>query len=248
MQRPVLPVNSPKVINAWCSYDIANSAYMLSVNTVLYPIFYQQVTQKAFGSEMVTFMGMNIKNTVLYEYAIALGYFLVILMTLSLSGIADLGGYRKRFMQFFTLLGSLACMGLYFFNGENIVLGLILPMLAVLGFAGSLVYYNSFLPIIATPDRHDRISAKGFSFGYAGSMVLLIFNIFSLEKYQFFGFSDSLKAIQFSFIEVGIWWLAVSQIAFYYLREDRKVVQWDITIFTRGFHEVFNVFGYIKKH
>ena len=248
MKRPVLPVNSLKVINAWCSYDIANSAYILSVNTVLYPIFYQQVTQKAFGSEMVTFMGLNIKNTVLYEYAIALGYFLVILLTLSLSGIADLGGYRKRFMQSFTMLGSFACMGLFFFKGENIGLGLLLPMLAVLGFAGSLVYYNSFLPIIATSDRHDRISAKGFSFGYAGSMILLIFNIFSLQKYQLFGFSDSLEAIRFSFIEVGIWWLTISQIAFYYLREERKVVHWDVTIFTRGFHEVFNVFGYIKKH
>jgi UMF1 family MFS transporter len=215
---------------------------------VLYPIFYQQVTQKAFGSEMVTFMGLNIKNTVLYEYAIALGYFLVILMTLSLSGIADLGGFRKRFMQSFTMLGSFACMGLFFFKGENIGLGLLLPMLAVLGFAGSLVYYNSFLPIIATSDRHDRISAKGFSFGYAGSMILLIFNIFSLQKYQLFGFSDSLEAIRFSFIEVGIWWLTISQIAFYYLREERKVVHWDVTIFTRGFHEVFNVFGYIKKH
>jgi UMF1 family MFS transporter len=221
---------------------------MLSVNTVLYPIFYQQVTQKTFGSEMVTFMGLNIKNTVLYEYAIALGYFLVILLTLSLSGIADLGGYRKRFMQFFTLLGSFACMGLFFFTGENLGLGLILPMLAVIGFAGSLVYYNSFLPIIATPDQHDRISAKGFSFGYAGSMLLLIFNIFSLQNYSFFGFSDALEAIRFSFIGVGIWWLAVSQIAFYYLREERKAVNWDISIFTRGFHEVFNVFGFIRKH
>lgn len=248
MHKTVLPVNSSKVINAWCTYDIANSAYMLSVNTVLYPIFYQQVTHKAFGSEMVTFMSMNIKNTVLYEYAIALGYFLVILLTLSLSGIADLGGYRKRFMQFFTVLGSFACMGLFFFTGENILLGLLLPMLAVIGFAGSLVYYNSFLPIIATPDLHDRISAKGFSFGYAGSMLLLIFNIFSLQQFQVFGFQDSLEAIRFSFIEVGIWWLAVSQIAFYYLREERKEVRWDITIFTKGFHEVFKVFGFIKKH
>ncbi len=248
MKRPILPINSPKVINAWCSYDIANSAYILSVNTVLYPIFYEQVTQKAFGSEMIQFMGMNIKNTVLYEYAIALGYFLVILTTLSLSGIADLGGYRKPFMRFFTILGSFACIGLYAFTGANITLGLILPMLAVLGFAGSLVYYNSFLPIIATPDRHDRISAKGFSFGYAGSMLLLIFNIFSLQNYQLFGFSDSLETIRFSFIEVGIWWLAVSQISFYYLREERKKVQWDATVLTRGFHEMVKVFSYIKKH
>jgi len=248
MRKSLYSVNNPKVINAWCSYDIANSAYILSVNTVLYPIFYEQVTRKAFGSELLTFMGMHVKNTVLYEYAIALGYFLVILTTLSLSGIADLGGYRKYFMRFFTMLGSFACMGLFFFTGANLALGLILPMLAVLGFAGSLVYYNSFLPIIATPDRHDSISAKGFSFGYAGSMLLLIFNIFSLQKYPLFGFSDSLEAIRVSFIEVGIWWLAVSQIAFYYLREERKEVQWDISIFTKGFHEVINVFSYIRKH
>ena len=248
MNRPILPINSPKVIKAWCSYDIANSAYILSVNTVLYPIFYQQVTQKSFGSEMIPFMGLSIKNTVLYEYAIALGYLLVIFATLSLSGIADMGGLRKRFMQFFTFLGSMACLGLYGFTGANIGLGLLLPMLAVLGFAGSLVYYNSFLPIIATPDRHDRISAMGFSYGYAGSMLLLIFNIFSLENYQLFGFSDKLEAIRFSFIEVGIWWLTVSQIAFYYLREERKKVQLDSTIFKRGFHEVFKVLAYIRKH
>ncbi|MCK9410756.1 MAG: MFS transporter [Prolixibacteraceae bacterium] len=248
MTSPILPVNSPKVINAWCSYDIANSAYILSVNTVLYPIFYQEATKSSYGSEMVRFLGMTIKNTVLYEYAIALGYLLVIFLTLSLSGIADMGGYRKRFMQFFTLLGSLACIGLYGFNGANLGLGLLLPMLAVLGFAGSLVYYNSFLPMIATPDQHDRISARGFSFGYAGSMLLLIFNIFSLQNYQMFGFADKMEAIRFSFIEVGIWWLAVSQIAFFYLREERKKVQLDRTIFAKGFHEIFKVLGYIKKH
>lgn len=248
MKRPVLPINSPKVINAWCSYDIANSAYILSVNTVLYPIYYQQVTQKAFGSDMIPFLGMNLRNTVLYEYAIALGYFLVILLTLSLSGIADMGGYRKQFMRVFTMLGAAACIGLFGFTGNNITLGLLLPMLAVVGFAGSLVYYNSFLPIIATPDLHDRISAKGFSFGYAGSMLLLIFNIFSLQKFELFGFSDSLEAVRFSFILVGIWWLAVSQIAFYYLREERKPVNLNLKMFANGFREVFSVFGYIRRH
>jgi len=247
MMNSKYPVNDKKVINAWCSYDIANSAYILSVNTVLYPIYYQQITQKAFGSEMINFFGLTVRNTVLYEYAIALGYFIVILLTLSLSGIADLGGYRKRFMQFFTLLGSLACMGLYFFNGNNLGLGLLLPMLAVLGFAGSLVYYNSFLPIIATPDKHDQISARGFSFGYAGSMLLLIFNIISLQNFQWFGFADALQAIRFSFIEVGIWWIAVSQITFYYLQEEKREVRWDFRILSRGFHEVKVVFNNIRK-
>jgi len=121
-------------------------------------------------------------------------------------------------------------------------------MLAVLGFAGSLVYYNSFLPIIATPDRHDRISARGFSFGYAGSMLLLIFNIISLQNFQWFGFTDAIHAIRFSFIEVGIWWIAVSQIAFYFLQEEKKEVRWDLRILSRGFHEVNVVFKSIRKH
>lgn len=241
-------INSPKVINAWCSYDIANSAYILSVNTVLYPIYYQSVTENAFGSEMINFMGMTIKNTVLYEYAVAVGYLLVIILTLSFSGIADMGGYRKRFMQFFTLLGAFACLGLYGFTGSNIGLGIVLPALAIIGFAGSLVYYNSFLPIIATPDLHDKISARGFSFGYAGSTILLIFNLISLEHYEWFGFSGVGQATRFAFIEVGIWWLLISQFAFYFLREERKKVELKRQIFAKGFKEVVQVFRFIKKH
>ena len=241
-------INSPKVINAWCSYDIANSAYILSVNTVLYPIYYSSVTENAFGSEMINFLGMTIKNTVLYEYAVAIGYLTVIIFTLSFSGIADMGGYRKRFMQFFTLLGSLSCIGLYGFTGSNIGLGIMLPAFAIIGFAGSLVYYNSFLPIIATPDRHDKISARGFSFGYAGSMLLLIFNIISLENYEWFGFSDKAQATRFSFVAVGLWWILIAQFAFYYLRENRRKVDFNRTIFFKGFIEVTNVFRFIKKH
>lgn len=248
MNNKLFPINSPKVINAWCSYDIANSAYILSVNTVLYPIFYQQATQSAFGSEFIPIFGTTIKNTVAYEYAVALGYFIVILSTLGLSGIADVGGYRKRFMQFFTFLGSLSCMGLYFFTGHNIILGLLLPLLAVIGFGGSLVYYNSFLPLIATPNLHDKISARGFSFGYAGSMLLLVFNIFSLQNFELFGFENSTQAVQFSFIEVGIWWLLLSQFAFYYLRENRKEIEWNTKILTKGFSEVLYVFNHIRKY
>lgn len=245
---PQMPFNSSKVINAWCSYDIANSAYNLSIATVLYPIFYQEVTKQAFGSEMINFWGVTLKNTVLYEYAIAFGYFVIIFLTLTLSGIADLGGYRKRFMQIFTLVGALSCIGLFGFNGGNIGLGIGLPALAVIGFAGSLVYYNSFLPLIASPDRQDKISARGFSFGYAGSMLLLIFNLFSIEKYELFGFSGKLEAIRFAFIEVGIWWLAISQFAFYYLKEERRKVKLDSKILTQGFKEVVRVFSFIKQH
>lgn len=242
-----MPINSPKIENAWCSYDIANSAYNLSISTVLFPIFYQEVTKKAFGSEMVQFMGITIKNTVIYEYAISLGYLIIIFLTLALSGVADLGGYRKRLMQIFTLIGASACSGLYFFNGENLSLGIGFSMLAVIGFAGSLVYYNSFLPLISTPDRHDKISARGFSFGYAGSMILLIFNLFTIEKYELFGFSGKLEAIRYAFLEVGGWWLLLSLPAFYYLKEKRRNIKLSSALFTKGFNEMKIVFIKIKK-
>ncbi len=239
--------NNRKIINAWCSYDIANSAYSLSISTVLYPIYYQAITKQTWGSDLVSFMGISIKNTVLYDYFIAFGYFLIIFLTPLLSGIADMGGYRKRFMHFFTLIGSLSCIGLYWFNGNNIIFGVVLPAVAVVGFAGSLVYYNSFLPIIATPDRHDKISARGFSWGYGGSMLLLIFNLYCIENYQKFGFSGKLDAIKFAFVEVGIWWFAIAQIAFWHLKEYKGGFTIKSHVFTKGFQEIIKVFSIIKK-
>lgn len=234
--------NDPKVINAWCSYDIANSAYNLIITTALFPIFYLEVTRQAFGSDSVRFLGFNITNSVLYDYAIAAAYLVIIFLTPLLSGIADLGGYRKRLMRIFTMIGGLSCIGLYWFHGSNIFYGILLVALAVIGYAGSLVYYNSFLPIIATPDRQDKVSARGFSFGYAGSMLLLIINIITIQNYQYFGFADELSAVKFSFLEVGIWWIAVSQIAFWFLKEYPRQVSFHTGLFSKGFREVARVY------
>jgi MFS transporter, UMF1 family len=231
-----IPKNNRKIINAWCSYDIANSSYSLSIGTAIYPVYYQAVTSKN-----ISFLGASFANTVLYDYAIAAGYLVIILLTPLLSGIADFGGYRKRFMQMFTILGSLSCMGLYFYTGQNVSLGVILPALAVIGYAGSLVYYNSFLPIIASPTLHDKISARGFIFGYAGSMLLLIFNLFSITKYKWFGFSNAGNASRAAFLMVGIWWFAIGQIAVYYLKEYPAKIKINAGIFINGFREIISV-------
>lgn len=247
MEQNLPGKNSKKVINAWCSYDIANSAYSLSISTVLYPIFYQEMTNQAWGSSVVKFAGRDIQNTVIYDYAIAFGYLMIIILTPLLSGIADAGGLRKRFMQMFTLIGALSCIALYWFNGHNILWGVLFPALAVMGFAGSLVYYNSFLPMIATPDKHDEISARGFSWGYGGSMLLLIFNLFCIENYQMFGFEGKLDAVRFAFIEVGIWWLLISQFAFHHLKEYKGQISLNNNIFGKGFGEIIKVFKAIRK-
>jgi MFS transporter, UMF1 family len=239
--------NNKKVINAWCSYDIANSVYNLIITATLFPIYYQEVTQEAFNSDTLSFFGFNLKNTVLYDYTLSAAYFVIIFLSPILSGIADYGGFRKRFMQFFTTLGAFSCFMLYWFSGTNLYYGLIFAALAVIGFAGSLVFYNSFLPIIATPDKHDRISAKGFSWGYAGSIVLLIINLLMIFNYQFFGFEGKLDALRFSFIAVGIWWIGVAQIAFYYLKDyPGNINKFSITLLTKGHKELLSVFTKFK--
>ena len=234
-----LPKNSRKVINAWCSYDIANSSYNLIITTAIFPIYYQKVT-----SEYLTFGSGVIKNTVIYDYAVAAAYFVIIILTPLLS--ADIGGYRKRFMQFFTLLGSLSCIGLFWFKGANAAYGLTLVALAVIGYAGSLVYYNSFLPIIATPDQQDRVSAKGFSWGYGGSMILLIICLAVIIFHDKFRMNDG-DATRLSFLLVGLWWIGVAQIAFWILREYPGRVSINLKTLTKGFAEINKVFKSVRK-
>ncbi|HEX2936034.1 MAG TPA: MFS transporter [Bacteroidales bacterium] len=239
--------NNPKVINAWCSYDMANSAYNLIISTAIFPVYYQGVTSSVFKSSMLPIFGTQMESSVLYDYAVAVAYFLIIILTPLLSGIADVGGYRKRFMQSFTLLGAASCIGLYWFSGPNFIYALTLVMLAVLGYAGSLVYYNSFLPIIATPDQHDKISARGFSWGYAGSTLLLIVCLVLIIFYKKFGFENDLQPVRLSFLLVGIWWLLVSQIAFRFLKEYPAKFKMNSGVFTKGFSEIFNVAKIVFK-
>lgn len=239
--------NNKKLINAWCSYDVANSVYNLIITATLFPVYYQESTKLAYGSDFLQIGSFQIKNTVLYDYALSLAYFAIIFLSPFLSGIADYLGYRKRFMQLFTFIGSASCIALLCFDGNNVIYGLSFAALAVIGYAGSLVYYNSFLPIIASPEKHDRISARGFAWGYAGSVFLLTICIIIVNNYSFFGFSGALQALKFSFLIVGLWWIGVAQIAFYYLKDYPAMEKKPNHTILKGFNEITKVFSAIKK-
>lgn len=239
--------NSKKVINAWCSYDIANSSYKLIITTVLFPIFYGAVTKEHFGSEMVSFLGWELQNTVLYDYAMSLAYLVVAFVSPLLSGIADYSSKRKRFMQFFTVLGSSACFFLYWFDGGNLVLGMLLVMFAAIGFEGGELFYNSFLPQIASKDQQDRVSARGYSWGYAGSMLLLIVNLIIIQNYEAFNFKNELEALRTSFIQVGLWWFFIAMIAFIYLKDFKQSEKKDRShLLLKGFKEIQSVFQHLR--
>ncbi|MDO1446049.1 MFS transporter [Rhodocytophaga aerolata] len=253
MTHPIQPVaaqpdvykNNKKVVNAWCSYDWANSVYNLTITATIFPVYYSAVTRAAYNGEVVNFFGVEVQNTVLYSYAISFSFLVIVVLSPVLSGIADYSGKKKRFMQFFTYLGSLACLSLYLFTGENVAYGIICSVLASIGYAGALVFYNAFLPEIVTPDRMDKISARGFSMGYIGSVVLLLVNVVIISNPELVGMANTdagkLQATRLAFLMVGIWWLSFSQIAFYYLKDIPTHHKVSSGVLTKGFHELSKV-------
>jgi UMF1 family MFS transporter len=236
-----------KTINAWCSYDWANSVYNLIVTTAIFPVYYTAATKEAFGSEIISFFGWKVDNTVIYSYAISFSFLIAVLLYPILTGIADYSGQKKKFMQFFTYLGSSACIGLFFFHGSNVEYGIIMAVLASIGYAGSVVFYNAFLPEIATEGKMDSISAKGFSMGYIGSVILLIISLILITNSTYFGFEDSTPIVRFVFLLVGIWWIGFSQIAFYYLKDNPTGNVISIGILSHGFNELKKVFVNLKQ-
>lgn len=228
MENPNLPKNQPKVIQAWCLYDWANSVYNLIINTAIFPIYYSSVTRLKFGGDFINFWGINVSNSVAYTYAISFSYFLIVFLSLFLSGLADYSGKKRLFMQAFTYLGASACISLYFFEGDNVIFGLWMVILASVGYAGSLVFYNAFLPEIVTKNQLDSVSAKGFSYGYLGSLILLVINLIMVLKPENLGLKGSLEASRISFVMVGIWWIIFAQFAFKALKpfEKSSSIRW----------------------
>ena len=209
---------SKKVINAWAMYDWGNSAYNLVITSTIFPAYFEAVAidNKAVSKTAVTFLGRQFENTALYNYALALAMLIVAIMSPLLSSIADYKGTKKKFMNFFLTMGSLACGTLFFFGPGNLWLGISSMIIACVGFWASLVFYNSFLPEIAAPEDRDRVSAKGFAYGYVGSVLLqIICFVFVFVPGIVGGHDDSTGTtnIQFQvcFLFVGIWWWSFGQ-------------------------------------
>jgi len=208
---------SKKVIRGWAMYDWANSVYNLVITTTFFPIYFIAVTREQFGGDMVTFLGLKFVNTSLYDYAIAAAYLFIALLYPVLTSIADTRGNKKAFMKFFCYMGAIGCALLYLFNGSNLWLGIICLMMASMGFVGSVVFYNAFLPEIAAPEDRDRVSAKGFSYGYIGSVILQIIGFILVLL-----LTDKMLASRITFLLVGIWWASFAQMTFAVLPETKS--------------------------
>jgi UMF1 family MFS transporter len=247
MQHQKLELDNPKIIKAWTFYDWANSVFPLVITSAIFPNFYDAITSTKnetgeIISHTVSFFGKNFENQNIYSFVYAFALFIVVLITPVLSGIADYLGNKKRFLQFFCYLGALSCMCLFLFSKSNLELSFIPFVTATIGFWGSLVYYNSYLPEISSKENQDKISAKGFAMGYFGSSLLLIIClaiIMGIGK----------EYTRFSFLLVGVWWIGFAQYTFKHLPDTiRQLNNYDKKgIFSKGFKELASVFAQIKS-
>jgi len=234
---------SRKVITGWAMYDWANSVYNLVITTTFFPIYFTAATHHVFKGDSIHFLGRTFINSALYDYSLAFAYLLIALLYPILTSIADTRGNKKSFMQFFCYMGSLGCSALYFFNGANIWLGVSCFILASMGFVGSLVFYNSYLPEIAAPEDQDRVSAKGFAFGYIGSVILQIIGfvlVLTIKRDPFLG-------PRLTFLLVGIWWAGFAQMTFAVLPRTTRVAAVRMNVFKAGFTEVRKVYKEVRR-
>lgn len=243
---------SKKVINGWAMYDWANSVYNLVITSTIFPSYFEAITgdgNDATTNDVVHFIGRDFVNTALYNYALAFAMLVVAIISPLLSSIADYKGNKKSFLNFFLTMGSIACVGLFFFKDvATLYVGIICMIIACIGFWASLVYYNSYLPEIAAPEDRDRVSAKGFTYGYVGSVILQIICFILVLKHDMFGFTES-KGSQYSFLLVGIWWWGFGQFALSRLPKSAPAGIGDLqhNILTKGYRELRKVWWELKR-
>ncbi len=240
-------LNDKKTINAWCLYDWANSVYSLTITSAIFPIYFQAVAVNANGGDRINFFGFEIVNSVLYSYALSASFLLVAVVLPILSGIADYAGKKKFFLRFFMFIGSISCIGLFFFTGENIEWGIFCSVFASVGYSGSLVFYDAFLNEIVTEDKRDIVSAKGYSYGYIGGVILLVINLVVIQMHGTFGLADEGIASRIAFLTVGIWWIGFSLYAISKLPENPHGRKSQGHYLTNGYKELNKVWQQLKE-
>lgn len=227
-----------KVQHAWAMYDWANSTYNLVIGTAIFPIFYSKVTsgsEDGAAGDYVLFFGAHLKNTEALSYSLAFGMLMVCILAPTVAGVADYLGRKKLFMKAACYLGALSCASLYFFDVQRLELSMISIVMACIGFWSSYALYNSFLPEVASPEEQDKLSAKGYSLGYIGSVLLLVLNLVMIMVLDI--------SARWCFVTVGLWWAGFAQYTFYHLPETTTGKKFERGILTNGFKELSGVWS-----
>jgi len=240
--------NNKRTIRAWAFFDWANSAYNLVITSTIFPAYYVAITGNEKNGNHVNFFGHSFVNTALSDYTLAAAYLIIALLLPILTSIADYRGNKKVFMQFFTWIGAISCCMLYFFKLDNLEISMIFFGLAAIGYSGGFVFYNSYLPEIATLDMQDKVSAKGFTYGYVGSVILQLICFAFVLFPKVFGIVDESFPARLSFLLVGVWWICFAYIPFFILpKGSPNAESHHKNILKGGFIELGKVWQQVKK-
>ncbi len=225
---PGIEKDNKRITTGWTFYDWANSVYPLVITSSIFPIYWSSVVKEVTGTDSgktpVEFLGMTIPGTSLQNYSVSAAFLIIALISPLLTALADYSGRKKLFLQVFCYIGAVSCAGLFFFEPSTFTIGVFVFIMATIGFSGSIVFYNSYLPDIASEEKFDSLSARGFSMGYIGSVLLLVMCLIliqgpTLSGTPLFGLTTA-KATQYSFLLTGLWWAGFAQIPFATLPKD----------------------------
>lgn len=240
-----MKIGDQKLIKSWAFYDWANSVYSLVISTAVFPLYYDDITK----DKIVQFLGFKWDHAEsLYSYAMSFSFLVVALLSPILSAIADYTGSKKKFLRFFCAFGSISVISLYFFKDlDTAWVGITLSILASIGFWGSIVFYNAYLPEVALPEQQDRASAKGFIYGYIGSMILLAVCLALVMFHDKIGIASGSLASRYSFVLVGVWWFGFAQIALKGLPSNKSRIKLKDSYIWKGYEELKHVLEEVKQ-
>ena len=230
----VAPVekDNKRITTGWTFYDWANSVYPLVITSSIFPIYWgsvvKAVTHTNSGKSPIDFLGFKVPGTSLQNYSVSAAFLIIALISPLLTSLADFSGRKKLFLQVFCYIGAASCCGLYFFEPSTFTIGVFIFILATIGFSGSIVFYNSYLPVISSEAKFDSLSARGFSMGYIGSVLLLVLCLVLIQGPEMMGGPKGMamfglsvgKATRISFLLTGVWWAGFAQIPFFTLPPD----------------------------
>ena len=216
-----MPQQLQKSRFGWCLYDWANSAFATVILAAVLPVYFVSLVPES-GATIPFFTTHKFSAASLWGYSISLSMIILAIAAPLLGALADRNGWHKRLMISFWLTGCIATALLATTGGDNYWPTILLFVVGNLAFAGANIFYNAYLPFLATADQADRLSARGFSYGYIGGGLLLTLVFFIILKYDFFGFTDRSAATRFGFLLTAVWWFIFALPTFIYLPKTEK--------------------------
>ncbi len=244
-------MKNKKTIFGWAIYDWSNSTYALAITTAIFPSYYNSVAKDvSINNEIniVNFLGFDVSSVSLFSYSISFSYLIITLLSPILGSISDYIQNKKIFMLIFSIIGSISCLLLYFFDKNNFSLGIICFTLGSISFAGGNIFNDSMIPDITTPENYSKLSSLGFISGYLGSVIHLIFCLILILNYKVFGFSNSIEPVKFSFILVGVWWLSFSILSYVCIKEEKNKSTKNNELIEKSFNHLKQVYNYAKSN